>query len=166
MERPGTMKRHVISRKGAVLAVVVFIAVVLGVLRLTGGPPVYSVAQVRYGLLSDPHSWIGRTIEVHARDYGYIGTDHSRAVTLLLGPGAMEKANGKLIGLGSAAQIDGLVVYSGQWEQPQFPRNLIWVLNSNVGWLSGVDGNRFETYRVTLTAPLKTACQTCAVGHG
>lgn len=160
------MKRHVISRKEVALAIVVSVAVVLGVLRLTSRAPVYSIAEVRYGLLSDPHAWIGRTVEIHARDYGYVGTDHGRGVTLLLGPGAVEKANGKLIGPGSAAQIDGLVVYSGPWEQPQFPRNLIWVLNSNVGWLSGIDGNRFETYRVTLTAELKPACQTCAVGHG
>jgi hypothetical protein len=112
--------------------------------------PVYSVAQVRVGLMSAPTSWIGRTVRVRASD-SYPGG----RVAWLVDPGDSYNPYAK-----------GLPVTAGPWQAPTFPRRLIWWLGSNVHVLQGIDGGRVEVYRITLTKPLRGACATCGVGHG
>ena len=112
------------------------------------GAPVYSVAQVRRGLLLAPRLWLGRTVWIRAQDI-YPGG----GVTWLIDPG-------------SKPSTQGLPITAGQWQTPMFPRSLIWWLSSNVPALRGMDGGRVEVYRITLTKPLRAACSSCAVGHG
>lgn len=141
------MKSRVVLRRGAILAVVVPVAVILVVLLATT-PPVYSVSQVRSGLLSTPTAWLGRTVQIRARD-NYPGG----LVAWLVDPG-------------DNPYSQGLPIKIGRWQSPTFPRTLIWWLNSNVPALSGIDGGRVEVYRITLTTPLRRGCPSCPVGHG
>ncbi len=142
------MKRHVISRREIVFAVVVSIAAVLGALRLTSGSPVYSVAQVRYGLLSDPHAWIGRTVQIRGLD---------------IYPGGQTAF---IVDPGNDPYKAGLPVRNGSWQTPTFPHSFIWWLGSNVSFLRGIDGGRDEVYTITLVRPLRKGCTYCSVGHG
>jgi len=60
----------------------------------------------------------------------------------------------------------GLPVAAGRWQEPTFPRSLIWWFNSTVHVLQGIDGGRADVYQITLTRPLRGACASCSVGHG
>lgn len=143
------MESHVMVRRVAALAVVVPVVAILVALFATASP-VYSVAQVRNGLLSTPTSWLGRTVRIRALD-SYPGG----RVAWLVDPGDSYNPYTK-----------GLPITAGQWQTPTFPRSLIWWLSSNVRALQGIDGGRVEAYRITLTKPLREACLTCSVGHG
>ncbi len=120
---------------------------------LVTAAPVYSVAQVRAGLLSTPASWVGRTVQIRALDI-YPGG----RVAWLVDPADSYNPQAK-----------GLPVVAGRWQEPTFPRNLIWWLNSHQSKgsaLRGIDGGRVEVYRITLTKSLRGACASCVVGHG
>jgi hypothetical protein len=138
-----------LRRKVAVvLPIVLVLAGTVAVLGYRSAPPVYSVTQVRRGLLSTPKLWLGRTVWIRAQDI-YPGG----GVAWLIDPGAKPSTQ-------------GLPITAGQWQTPTFPRNLIWWLSSNVPALRGMDGGRVEVYRITLTKPLRAACSSCAVGYG
>ena len=134
------------------IAVILPIVLVLGgmfaLFIYRTGSPVYSVAQVRRGLISRPTLWLGRTVWIHALD---------------IYPGG---GVAWLIDRGGNPYSQGLPITAGLWQRPTFPRSLIWWLGSNVQALRGIDGGRVEVYRITLTTPLRRACSSCVVGHG
>jgi hypothetical protein len=136
------------KKMAVIMPIVLILAGMFAVLRYGTGAPVYSVAQVRRGLLSTPGLWLGRTVWIRAQDI-YPGG----GVAWLIDPGAKPSSQ-------------GLPITAGQWQTPTFPRSLIWWLSSNVPALRGMDGGRVEVYRITLTKPLRVACSSCAVGHG
>jgi len=141
------MESHAVVWRGVVLAAVVSIVAILVTLLATA-PPVYSVAQVRSGLLSAPKAWLGRTVQIRGLDYSPGGQ-----VAWLVDPGHDPSS-------------EGLPITIGQWQSPAFPRRFIWWLSSNVPIFRGIDGGRVEAYRITLTAPLRSGCPSCSVGHG
>ncbi len=141
------MKSHAMVWRGATLAVVLLIVAILVTLLATPSP-VYSVAQVRSGLLSAPKSWLGRTVQIRGLDYSPGGQ-----VAWLVDPG-------------HDAASEGLPITIGQWQSPAFPRSFVWWLSDNVSIFRGIDGGRVEVYRITLTAPLRRGCSSCSVGHG
>jgi hypothetical protein len=130
-----------------ILPVLLVLAGMVALLSYRTGTPVYSVAQVRRGLLSTPRLWLGRTVWIRALDI-----DPGGGVAWLTDPGDKPSSQ-------------GLPITAGPWETPTFPRSLIWWLN-NVPGLQGIDGGRVEVYRITLTTPLRAACSSCAIGHG
>jgi hypothetical protein len=135
-------------RLAVIVPIVLVLAGMFAVRSYRTGASVYSVAQVRRGLLSTPRLWLGRTVWIRAQDI-YPGG----GVAWLIDPGAKPSTQ-------------GLPITAGQWQTPTFPRSLIWWLSSNVPALRGMDGGRVEVYRITLTKPLRAACSSCAVGHG
>jgi len=140
-----------VRRMSALIALIVAgIAAASIVALLVTASPVYSVAQVRDGLLSSPTSWVGRTVQVRALDI-YPGAH----VAWLVDPADSTNPSAR-----------GLPITAGQWQTPTFPRSLIWWIGSNVPVLHGIDGGRVEVYRITLTTPLHGACASCVVGHG
>ena len=130
--------------------IVASIAAASIVAMLVTASPVYSAAQVRVGLLSAPASWVGRTVQIRAVD-SYPGG----RVAWLVDPQDSYTPYAK-----------GLPIAAGRWQEPTFPRSLIWWLSSNVSALRGVDGRRAEVYRITLTSPPRRACASCIVGRG
>ncbi len=141
------MGRHAVVWRGIVLAAIISIVAILVTLLATPSP-VYSVAQVRSGLLSAPKSWLGRTVHIRGLDYSPGGQ-----VAWLVDPG-------------HDSYSEGLPIAVGPWQSPAFPRSFIWWLSSNVPIFRGIDGGRVEVYRITLTAPLRRGCSSCSVGHG
>ena len=140
-------------KKRVIVPVVVILASIAAagsVASLVTASTVYSVAQVRNGLLATPTSWLGHTVEVRALD-SYPGG----RVAWLVDP--KDSYN---------PYVKGLPIIAGQWQTPTFPRSLIWWVSSNVSALRGIDGGRVEVYRITLTKPLREGCSTCSVGHG
>lgn len=145
---------------GLIVASIVAASIVAA---LVTASPVYSAAQVRAGLLSVPASWVGRTVQIRALD-SYPGG----RVAWLVDPTDSYNPYSK-----------GLPIAAGRWQDPAFPRSLIWWLNNRVSALRGIDGGRVEVYRITLTKPLRGACASwghynktrgfpasCVVGHG
>jgi len=141
-----TSRKKIAVRLGALIGLP--LAVLIVFLSHGSGQRVYSVAQVRKGLLSAPNSWIGRTILIRALDIAPGGS-----VAWLTDPGATSPSQ-------------GLPVTVGSWQNPTFPRNLIWWLSSNISILSGIDGGRVEIYRITIMGKLNKRCGSCAVGRG
>jgi len=141
------MERRAVAWRGIVLAVILSIVAIV-VTFLATPSPVYSVAQVRSGLLSAPKAWLGRTVHIRGLDYS---------------PGGQVAW---LVDRGQDPASEGLPITIGQWQSPAFPRSFIWWLSSNVPIFRGIDGGRVEVYRITLTAPLRSGCPSCSVGHG
>ncbi len=119
------MKSGAVLRKKsiAILAVLVLASVTVAslVALLVTTSPVYSVAQVRDGLLATPTSWLGRTVRIRALD-SYPGAQ----MAWLVDPRDSYNPYSK-----------GLPITAGQWQTPTFPRSLIWWLSSNVPALRG-----------------------------
>ena len=154
--------RVVLQRKKSITMLValvlasIAVASLVAVLVITS--PVYSVAEVRNGLLSTPRVWLGRTVRIRALDI-YPGGGVAWLIDPKGRPGPYAQ------GLPITSE-QGLPVTPGQWQTPTFPRSLIWWVSSNVSALRGIDGGRVEVYRITLTKPLQNGCLTCSVGHG
>lgn len=144
------MMRRKIGGIGPVVLILACLAAAGIAASLVNTAPVYSVAQVRDGLLSTPTSWLGHTVQIRALD-SYPGG----RVAWLVDPVDSYKPYAK-----------GLPVTAGRWQTPTFPRGILWWLGDNVRRLRGIDDGRVEVYRITLTKPLRPACATCSVGHG
>lgn len=145
------MRRRKMGAIGPVVLILASLAAAGFVASRVTTSPVYSVAQVRWGLRSAPKAWLGRTVQIRALDI-YPG---GRSVAWLVDPADSDSPQSK-----------GLPVTPGRWQSPGFPRSLVWWFSSNVKALRGIDGGRVEVYRITLTKPLRPACVTCSVGHG